>query len=58
MAMLVNSHLHELAVDEALLVLRSLSADSAQEKWGRLPAPVKTAVTKVCSAAPTDELRI
>ena len=48
MAMFVNSHLHELAVDEALLVLRSLAADSAEEKWGRLPAPVKTAVTKVC----------
>jgi hypothetical protein len=44
---IINSHLHELAVDDALSALSTLSADSAKEKWGRLPAHVKTAVTKV-----------
>jgi hypothetical protein len=46
-AVIINSHLHELAVDDALSALSTLSADSAKEKWGRLPAHVKTAVTKV-----------
>lgn len=45
--MIINSHLHELAVDDALSALSTLSADSAKEKWGRLPPHVKTAVTKV-----------
>jgi len=56
-AVIINRHLHELAVDDALSALSTLLADSANEKWGRLPAHVKTAVTKVVKFFADDPLR-